>query len=128
MKKGDKIIAILAVVILLSGLITNYFYNKNKSKNNLVAIIKQDGKIIEKIDLTREKNKDIKIKSEGNHYNLIKIRDGAVSIVDADCPHSECIKMGSINKPGKIISCIPNKLIIYIDGEKDKDEIDINSY
>lgn len=38
-------------------------------------------------------------------------------IVDASCKHKTCINMGSINKPGQNLVCIPNELRIAIAGE-----------
>ena len=75
------------------------------------ATIKIEGEVIENISLSRETT--IKI-SNSSGYNLIKVSEGAISIVEADCPDKICIKSGKIKNPGEVIACIPHKLIIEI--------------
>ena len=75
------------------------------------ATIKIEGEVIENISLSKETT--IKI-SNSSGYNLIKVSEGAISIVEADCPDKICIKSGKIKNPGEVIACIPHKLIIEI--------------
>lgn len=44
----------------------------------------------------------------------ITIRDGAVSVTSADCPHGICRKSGSIRNPHSQIVCAPNHILIMI--------------
>ncbi|MBN2619145.1 MAG: NusG domain II-containing protein [Spirochaetales bacterium] len=57
----------------------------------------------------------------------IEIKNGKISITESDCKNKICIKMGKIDKLGQAVACLPNKLLITIEGESN-DEVDILSY
>lgn len=83
-------------------------FSSNDSKS---ATIKIEGKVIENISLSNETT--IKI-SNSNGYNLIKVSEGTISIIEADCPDKICIKSGKIKNSGEVIACVPHNLIIEI--------------
>lgn len=56
---------------------------------------------------------------EDEHYNLLFISDGKASVSDADCPDGLCIKTRSIRRNGESIICLPHKLVIQIESEKE---------
>ncbi len=47
----------------------------------------------------------------------LRIADGKVWVARSTCPHKICMRMGKISRPGQIIVCIPNHLIIRIAGK-----------
>lgn len=61
-------------------------------------------------------NKTVKVKTE-NGFNVVRIKDGSVSVTDADCRDKICVKQGEI-KSGSII-CLPHKLVVEITGSSD---------
>jgi len=67
-------------------------------------------------------NQTVEIKS-ANGYNTMEIKDGQVSVVDADCPNKDCMKFGSISKTNQTILCLPHKVSIKINGESDVDAV-----
>ena len=48
--------------------------------------------------------------------NTMVIEDGKVHMEDAECPDKLCIHMGTISYTGQAIICLPNKLVITIEG------------
>ncbi|KAJ52779.1 hypothetical protein BD780_002096 [Clostridium tetanomorphum] len=129
MKKGDKIVFIVIVVIISLGFLGKFLYKNAIKSNEKIAVIKQDGKIFKKIDLSKVTNsQEITIKTKDNHFNKILIEKNKISIIDADCPDKVCIKTGPISEPGDTIVCLPNKLIITIDGSKANSEIDATTF
>ena len=48
--------------------------------------------------------------------NTIVISDGAVHMKAADCPGGDCLSAGEISRAGESIVCLPNRLILRIDG------------
>lgn len=52
-----------------------------------------------------------------------KVENGKISIVDADCPDLVCVKTGAISKEGQSIICVPNHIVITIEGENEIDAI-----
>ncbi|ACO84627.1 NusG domain II-containing protein [Clostridium botulinum] len=130
MKKGDKIVIYIVSVLLALSIISIIFFKFFVKSENAVAVIKQNGKIIEKVDLSKVKEKrQLKINyNDKDHkgYNVIEIDKGSIRFIDADCPDKVCIKSGVLKKPGETAACLPHKLIITI--EKNDKEVDEVSY
>ncbi len=58
MKKGDKVVIYIVSMLLAVSIISIIFFKFFVKSENAVAVIKQDGKIIEKVDLSKVKEKD----------------------------------------------------------------------
>ncbi|CAL81929.1 NusG domain II-containing protein [Clostridium botulinum] len=130
MKKGDKIVIYIVSILLALSVISIIFFKFFVKSENAVAVIKQNGKIIEKVDLSKVKEKrQLKINyNDKDHkgYNVIEIDKGSIRFIDADCPDKVCIKSGVLKKPGETAACLPHKIIITI--EKNDKEVDEVSY
>ncbi|WP_138207288.1 NusG domain II-containing protein [Haloimpatiens lingqiaonensis] len=127
MKKGDKIVLVTIAILIICSIAGifgyRYFYKNSKA----VAIIKQNGKVIRTIDLTKVvKEEEIKIPSEDGHYNIVKVEKGRIRFVDSDCPDKICVKAAWLKKPGDSAACLPHKIIITIQGQNP--EIDDVAY
>lgn len=56
---------------------------------------------------------------EGKKGHVIfSLKNNRVRVTSTTCKHKTCIKMGSINKPGQKIVCIPNQIMIHINGDQ----------
>ena len=53
----------------------------------------------------------------------VKVENGTISIVDATCPDLVCVKTGAISRQGQSIICVPNHIVITIEGEQEIDAI-----
>lgn len=116
-KKMD--IVIIAVLILLSftpHLI--FFKTSQKSSKNNYAIIKVDGKIHKKIDLSNVKKSEKVNLNLPNGKNTLLIKNNSIQMYSANCNDALCVKQGNISKVGQTIICLPHKLIIEIKGDE----------
>jgi len=119
MKKGDKIVGIVLLVIVVIALGATSIYKASIKGSANIAVIKREGKVIKTIDLNKVvKPEEFTFKTANGHFNTILVNHNSISIKDADCPHKECVKSGVISKPGEMIVCLPFKLIININGQK----------
>ena len=48
--------------------------------------------------------------------NTLIVEDGEAWISEANCPDKLCMGFGKISKKGEIIVCLPNRLIVVIEG------------
>ena len=125
MKKFDKIIIVCVLLISLFGFL--YLrYIKEYNFNDKKAIISIDGEIYKTVELTKDTEETIELDTEFGK-NTIKLYKQGADIIDADCPDKVCVEDGFIDKPGEILVCLPNKVVIEIIGEKE-DELDDTSY
>lgn len=57
-----------------------------------------------------------------NHYNILVIENGKADITEASCPDGICEDHNPISKNGETIVCLPNKVVVKIEG--DGNEVD----
>lgn len=137
------VVGFLALV-LIGSLIAMWLIHSN-SQGTLVAYIYQDGELLYEIPLdlvtepytievwgnTSDANTatapaieqsdsgDIHTHSSG--YNLIEVRHGSIGMVDANCPDKLCVHMGFQDSAMVPITCLPNKVVIQLRIEGNKD-------
>ena len=56
--------------------------------------------------------------------NILVIRDGDAWLREADCPDKLCVRQGKIHFSGQVITCLPNRLTVTIEGGE-SDGVDI---
>ncbi len=109
-KKKDIILIAVVLVVAIAGLLV--FYLTQKSGDTVVVTI--DGVIYNEYPL----NKDIEVDIPGINggTNHLVIKDGFADMTDADCPDKICVDSRKISKTGESIICLPNKVVVKIEG------------
>ena len=51
-----------------------------------------------------------------NETNIVLITEGTVSMESADCPDQICVHHQRIKRSGESIICLPNKVVVSIEG------------
>lgn len=123
MKKRDWIV-ILGMLLLAGGL---YLFNRlSAGKAGSAFSVTVDGKQVLKASLGLDAV--YPVKQEDGAVNLIEVKDGAVSMREANCRDGLCIRQGKTRSPAKNIVCLPHKLVVSVisDGESGQDsDLDI---
>jgi hypothetical protein len=52
---------------------------------------------------------------------LVVIEDGSVAVSSSPCREKTCVKSGPVNKAGRWIACLPNRVIIAITGRNEQE-------
>ena len=110
-KKGDIIIfaALLCVAALLFCAI--YFF----SPGGETVRIEVASKTVATLPLGEDATYNVEI--GGRVTNTVEIKDNQVEVTYADCPDKICKNHRAISKSGESIICLPNKVVISIEGE-----------
>ena len=58
----------------------------------------------------------VKITVSVNETNIVLITEGTVSMESADCPDQICVHHQRIKRSGESIICLPNKVVVSIEG------------
>lgn len=111
---------ILVVSLLLIAVISLVVINVNANRTNLVASISVQNNVVEKVDLSRNEEKDFYIKGLKGEVH-VHSKDGAIAIVESNCPHQDCVKMGYIKESNHPIICAYNAVYIVIEGQSNYD-------
>ena len=107
MKRNDFILLVifLAVISFFHGI--NMLSRRNEAKTVIVSV---DGEFYGTYSLN--KNQEIKI----NDTNVLIIRDGCTYMKESTCSEQVCVKHKPISKNKETIICLPNKLIVELNG------------
>lgn len=122
MKKFDKIIivSVLLLSLISLGIMT---LSKSKDQNSNIVII-VGNKVEKKISLNLKESKTYEF-NFNNNIGYIEVNNGRVRMVEMNqeiCPKSICSNTGWIETAYQSIVCLPNQIIVRIEGAKD-DEI-----
>ena len=118
--RNDRIL-IFVLVAIASFYFVRLFFVSNEGKEALVRVGSNPPK---KVSL--EINKRIDVEGERGRV-VIEVKEGRVRVVESSCFQKICVNTGWINKPGQNIVCLPNKVLVTIEGKKSP-EIDAVSY
>lgn len=117
MRKGDMwlvgiliAVAVVFVFTRLGGDAGGNAHGDDTVQNT--ATITIDGEIVKTIELTQAYEQ---FRIETRHgVNLLEVKDGAIRMLEADCPDKLCVWSGAISKVNETIVCLPHRLIVEI--------------
>lgn len=114
MKKKEMIVIGLILVIAMLGML----YMTMSKKEGDKVVISVGGKVLKEFSL----NKDITYEIKGiNGTNILQIKDGKASIIEASCPDKLCVHQRSIEFNGESLICLPNQVVVTVQGSKTND-------
>lgn len=123
LKKGDFFIILLLMLAGLAWLVRDYIFPDTGEK---FAVIEVDGKFVETLPLNVDTRYKIDFPQE--KYIELTVENGEIWISEetVDCPEKICVRTGKVSKPGESIVCLPNKTVIYIEGDTDSSEQNVD--
>lgn len=113
--RGD-LATILVVIMMAVGLMAAFGRGSHSSMGE-IAEIYQNGRKIKTVSLKQA----TKISIDGDYHSVIAVKDGRIAIVESDCPGMDCVHSGWIDRPGRSIVCLPNRLEVRIVGAAEVD-------
>lgn len=125
LKKGDKVIIILVLILALGTYIAFALTVSQDAPQKVEIFV--DNKLYAEYNLTEIKTeKMVKINSDYGNNTLIITPDGA-EMIKASCPDKKDVRNGKITKPGQMIICAPNRVCVKLIGNT-KTQVDKVSY
>ena len=109
-KKAD---IILFICLILIGGALSYLAFSGSSTGDLV-VVKVNGEVYGKYSLTKDRT--ITVNRDG-HMNKITIKGGKVQVSKSNCKNQVCVKQGSISTTHQNFVCIPNRVVVSIEGK-----------
>ena len=104
---------VLLAVLVAAGLASSAFLAVS-GESGARVVIESDKKIFARYSL--DENREVVVKSK-NGTNTVVIEDGRVYVKDASCSNQVCAEHASISRSGESIVCLPNRLLVKIEGE-----------
>lgn len=116
--KTKWLVLALGILVLASAAVLLFV---PKTGEGRTASIYLEGELYRTVDLVNVK-KPYTI--QVGQANTVLVEQGRIRVEQADCPDRLCIDMGWSSSPAKPIVCLPNKVLIVVDGGPD-DEVDL---
>ncbi len=124
----DKVI--IAVLIIGSILPAGIVMLTKSNNGNSNIVIKVNNKVEKEIPLVYQNESKTYEFNFNNNIGYIEVKGGRVRMLEMDkviCPNAICSDTGWIDKGYQSIVCLPNNIIVTIEGSK-SEEIDSQSY
>ena len=102
-------LALIAGILILTAVF--YFAFSAGRDQGGWAVVTVDGEEIARYPLSEDGSFVL-----NGGTNTLVIQDGKAWMSEASCPDKVCIGMGQIQYDGQIIVCLPNRLIVQIEG------------
>ena len=122
MKKNDIILIAVILVITLGGLASMAFRQKASTEDTAdkaYVLVKIDSEEYGRYPLDEDRQERIEL-PDGS-YNVLVIEDGYVQISEASCRDQICVNHFHIHYAGDAIVCLPNRLVVTIEGGEESD-------
>ena len=115
MKNDFKwILIFLSIIVVCAGIMLF----RGGTGGDVYAVVKLDGKIIKRIDLSEiEEPYDFRVDFPGG-YNLIRVEKGKIAVIEADCPDKICVHRGFVSNGALPVICLPHRLSITLEGSE----------
>lgn len=111
---------ILIGSLLLAAIIAFVIVLTTRTKNNLVATVRVQNQVVLTIDLNKENDSHYYVDGTNGKVH-IHVKDGAIAVIESNCPHQDCVHMGYIKESGRPIICAYNCVSITIEGSSSND-------
>lgn len=121
-KKDIIIIALALLAALALYLVANL--TANDAVTTVVATV--DGREVLRRPLVM--NSDYEIPGKEGARNVIRVENGQVYMLEANCRDGLCIQQGRMKNTAKRIVCLPNGVVISLEGEGNSmptDDVDV---
>ena len=105
---------VAAAVIALAVIVAVGFYAPKKADGPLRVVISAEGKTLEQGTLLELSG--TRVYTNRGYTLTVEIADGAVNVVDSDCPGHDCQHTPPISRSGQSIVCLPAQIVITLEG------------
>ena len=105
---------VAAAVIALAVIVAVGFYAPKKADGPLRVVISAEGETLEQGTLLELSG--IHVYTNRGYTLTVEIADGAVNVVDSDCPGHDCQHTPPISRAGESIVCLPAQIVISLQG------------
>lgn len=108
-----RTVLILALALLAAAIVSFLLIQRQRLRQEgTKAMVQVAGQESRELDLS--KDQELWVGDPEIGRNLIRVKDGTVMVVQADCPNKVCVLTGPISQEGEFIACLPHGVLIYI--------------
>ena len=109
-KKNYKRDLLLVGILLLAALLL-FALTQGTRESGAEAVVTVDGTEVGRYPLSKAGTFPL-----NGGTNILVIENGEAWVTEANCPDKICMGMGKISRNGEFIACLPNRLLIVVEG------------
>lgn len=118
----------LIIILIIFAIAFNFIFVEMKAQGNSdELVVTVHGDVYATYPLSKDGIYTVTTGNNDENVNTFQIKDGIVSMLDANCPDGYCIHSKSIENNSEIIVCLPHELILEIVSDDKIDESGIDS-
>ena len=113
---------IIVGVLLLAALALFFLMRARQDRDTgtgAQAVVTVDGQEIGRYPLSKSGTFPL-----NGGTNILVVENGEAWVSEADCPDKVCMGMGKISRNGEFIACLPNRVLIVIEGAAESSPVD----
>lgn len=112
--RGDKILMVALLALSLGSIaVVGRLVEKGS-----VAVVEVDGQEIFRLSLSVDSQRAV---PGPLGDTIVQVHDGRVRVASSPCPYKLCVRMGWANEAGDLIVCVPNRVVVRVEGEGEDD-------
>lgn len=115
-RKSDVLIPLAAIIFSAGIWIFSAFSPGADGRGDTVRVT-VNGEEYGRFPLSEKR--DIIIKGYAGYTNTLVIDNGEADITEAGCPDKICVHQRKISRSGETIVCLPNRVVIGIEGKEE---------
>ncbi len=108
---GDKILVGLLIALGVLSLVALDHFRAPGAR----VIIEVDGQIVHQSDLSATEEVTL---TGPIGRTVVRVHQRSARVSYSDCPEKVCVKTGKIHRAGEMIVCVPNKVVVKIEGTR----------
>ena len=113
------LLVVLAVVLLTAG--SAWWFYGGQTGGARTCVITHRGDEIARFPLPAEET----VAVDGTYHLTITASADGVTVTASDCPGQDCVHTGTISRAGQSIVCLPEQVVIRLEGRAATDDPDI---
>ena len=114
---------LIIVAVLLAAVLGLFFLMRSRqardTSSGAMAVVTVDGKEIGRYPLGKSGTCPL-----NGGTNILVVENGEAWVSEADCPDKVCMGMGKISRNGEFIACLPNRLLVVVEGAAEQSPVD----
>ncbi|MBO5545934.1 MAG: NusG domain II-containing protein [Bacteroidales bacterium] len=114
---------LMIVAVLLLAALALFFLMRSRQERDTgigaQAVVTVDGREIGRYPLRKSGTFSL-----NGGTNILVVENGEAWVSEADCPDKVCMGMGKISRNGEFIACLPNRLLVVVEGAAEQSPVD----
>jgi hypothetical protein len=115
LRPGDGIVLFLFFALAIGSFwFGNFVRAKEKINANPTAIIMVNNREAARMELSNPS--DFKVQGALGEITL-QIENNGIRVRRSSCPNQVCVSQGAVQRPGEMLVCVPNRLVVLLRGD-----------